>query len=101
MEYAKKLATATSGEYAETREVYRLPAVAASEVVLVSNDSTCRVAAAAYNREVEGSNPDRAVFVVRVGTVYIVVDPTYHTGEFGAYMIFNAAFDQLLESFTG
>jgi hypothetical protein len=71
--------TATSGDDATSRDALRLPRATADDVQLVTSETVCAAAVAAYNRDRrdEGSGLSGRVYVVRIGPVYIVHDPEY------------------------
>ena len=72
------------------RDSLRLPLAPASQVVLVTNESTCRKANTAYQTAVNGSGGtglSGQVYVVQVGTAYAVLDPNYNAGQPGAWSV--------------
>ncbi len=90
--YLSKLATATDPATVATRIAYALPVVAATSVVAVTDEIVCAAAADAFNNALDPSNQvaGRSVYVVRVGTVYYVEDPTAGAGEFAMGMTMDA-----------
>jgi hypothetical protein len=78
----------------------QVPAVPASEIVVVSDSSVCAAAADAYNREAHrlfGTPPrERRVYVVRLGNgAYAIKDPTERGGEWAGVVLVNTAFEYL------
>lgn len=97
LSYGKELATNTDSIYVATRQRYHITATDASNVALVTSDSVCALAGDAYNAHlsVAHQSANRAVYVVRIGSVYIVADPSFlPPGVHGLIpnMIFDASF---------
>jgi len=95
--YGKELATNTDSMYVATRQRYHITATDSSNVALVTSDSVCALAGDAYNAHlsVAHQTASRAVYVVRIGSVYIVTDPSFlPPGVHGLIpnMIFDATF---------
>ncbi|MEO7042992.1 MAG: hypothetical protein ABI035_12080 [Gemmatimonadaceae bacterium] len=76
--YGEALATLTDSIYAVTRQRYHIPMTDSSNVELVTSDSVCALAGDAFNAHLTSAQQrvNRPVYVVRVGTVYIVSDPS-------------------------
>lgn len=91
----QKVATGTAYPYPIMRDSLRIPAVAASEVVLQSDSSLCADAAAVYDSVLVARggqpNPSRNVIVVRVGAAYAVQDPEESRGEWRISMMLDSA----------
>jgi hypothetical protein len=65
---------------AVVRDSLRLPAVPASQVVLIGQEATCKKARDAYQQELVGSGGGAfsgRVYVLKVGTAYAVLDPVF------------------------
>jgi hypothetical protein len=79
IEQVRWYVTATDGDDAVSRDSLHLPIAAANEVKLVTSDSLCVVAAAAYkaDRQGIGSGLSGRVYVVKVRNTYVVHDPQY------------------------
>ena len=97
LSYGKELATSTDSIYVATRQRYHIVATDSSNVALVTSDSVCSLAGDAYNAHLSVAHQvaNRAVYVVRVGDVYIVTDPSFlPTGVHGLIpnMVFDANF---------
>ena len=62
------------------RDSLRLPAVPVSQVVFVSQESSCKKARDSYQQELAGSGGGAfsgRVYVLKVGTAYAVLDPEF------------------------
>jgi hypothetical protein len=71
--------TATSGDDAVSRDSLHLPTAAATDVQLVTSDSVCALAAAAYNVDRQGSGTGLSgrVYVIKIQSTCVVHDPEY------------------------
>ena len=73
-------ALATDSTTKVTRDSLRIPAVASSSsIVLITKEATCKSANTAYQAVASGARETLSgrVFVVQVGTSYVVWDPAY------------------------
>ena len=79
------------------RQRQQLPAVAASQVTYVTDDSICAKAEVAYTAGLAGIGltPSLRVHVIRVGDVYVVWDPAQRMGEFGIFMTLSSDYKVL------
>lgn len=95
--YAVDLATASDTSTATDRAIFRIPAVAASEVEYVSDDSTCRSAGQAYKTAAGLKGKAPAVLVIRIGSRYLVSSPASQTdeSEFVLYVVMDDQFNRL------
>lgn len=77
LNYGRELATNSDSIHVATRQRYHIPATDSSNVTLVTSDSVCALAGDAYNAHlsVARRTANRAVYVLRIGSVYIVTDP--------------------------
>ena len=84
----------TDTALASARTMMAFPAVADSAIVVVTDESICTQARDAYNASLPTINQTsgRRVYVVRVGTVFSVDDPTLKFGEFGLAMTLSQTF---------
>lgn len=75
--YARMLAAETSREMQVTRKSYHIPPTDTANVELVTEDAVCARAGDAFNADLPPSLriANRAVYVVRIGQVYIATDP--------------------------
>jgi hypothetical protein len=72
-----------------------LPTVPASEIVAVTDPKICAAAREAYNSALPPAqrDPNRSLYVIRVGRVYSVDDPALRIGEFGLAMTLDERFE--------
>ena len=99
--YLKQLAPATDPASTTMKTKLGIPTVAASQVTAVTTASTCTSAGQAVSRVMGITPPNgRSVAVVKVGTVYVVKDPTVLTGDWNVHFVFNNNF-QVLRSRYG
>lgn len=72
---------ATDSAWKATRDALSLPAAAASEVVLITKEATCRSAVSAYRTQAQrdgGVGLSGRAYVVKAGkSTYVVWDPDY------------------------
>jgi len=75
-------------------KIWRIPLLAPSDVVFVTDEKTCERAARAYDREgsPETSTLKRGVYVVRLGTSYLVVDSESRAGEWIRGVVLDSSF---------
>jgi hypothetical protein len=71
--------TANGGDDAVSRDSLHLPTGVAADVQLVTSDSVCALAAAAYNLDRQGSGTGLSgrVYVIKIQSTYVVHDPDY------------------------
>lgn len=80
---------------------YGIVRVSSTQVVAVSDTTTCRRAAEAYNAAINSTDPDRQVHTIRAGIRYVVIDPTY--GASSGYLTgvtVDSAFAQVYKKFS-
>ena len=95
-----RYSSSTTVDAMAMRDTLRLTPTPASQVVLVTKETTCQKANTAYRTAVSGSGGtglSGRVYVVKVGQVYAVLDPTYNAGQPGSYtvVIFDSRFKEL------
>ncbi len=75
-------------------KVWHIPLLAPSDVAFVTDENVCQQAATAYDREVspETSTLTRGVYVIRLGTSYLVVDSEYPAGEWMRGIVLDSSF---------
>lgn len=98
-DYMRRLVHATGDDdYVGTRERYGIATVPDSEIVVVSDDATCRSARATLMAAWPGVDASAPVYVVRAGTVYVAwVDaPPSRTSEFSSYMVMDARLREIV-----
>jgi hypothetical protein len=97
IEMIKSYALATDSIATATAASLGIPAVAsASSIRLVTNDATCRSANTAYQAAATGARQTLSgrVYVVQVGSSYVVWDPRYRYStsfDSDVYMTFTSA----------
>ena len=94
-EYGVVLATDTSAKIDTMRVDYGLVRVPASEVQIVTDKQVCATAARRFDAEQGEHKKGRLVYVVRVGTRYIVTDPKATMGEFQIHVVYDKNFKRL------
>ncbi len=101
--WAQKLASDTDEESVKTRSVWGISPVPLSEVELIADSKTCKKAAREYKNATGASGKAKAVHIVRIGTVYVVVDPENRgaaDSEFVPHVVFDQQFD-IVAKFAG
>jgi len=86
--YLGRFSSATSGGDSASRVALKLPVVPADQLALVTQEATCRKGLTAFEDAVAaqgGSGLSGRVYVVKIGTVYAVLDPDYHWGPDPGY----------------
>jgi hypothetical protein len=77
-----KVATGTDSAAAASRARLQVPQVSAGSVKAVADNRICENAAGGYNLAIGlPSSTVRSVYVVKVGTVFVVSDPTVKVRE--------------------
>lgn len=80
IQMVKNYALATDSVTKEGRDTLRIPAVIqATDVALITKETTCKSANTAYQKVATGARTTLSgrVYVVKVGTSYVVWDPGY------------------------
>jgi hypothetical protein len=96
IEVVKSYALASDSVGRAVRDSLRIPAVAsATNIVLISKEVTCKSANTAYQLAATGARQTLSgrVYVVQVGTRYVVWDPSYRydTGQpKDVFMVFDS-----------
>ena len=96
IEMVKSFALATDSSWKTARDARGIPAVAsASSVVLITKSNTCKAANVAYQGVASGARQTLTgrVYVVQVGTSYVVWDPGYRfdiASPADIYMVFDS-----------
>jgi hypothetical protein len=67
------MVSGTDPGYVAQRTNLGLPTLSASQVIVVTDTTTCRIASAAYDHELDVSAPSEAPLVLQLGTQYVVV----------------------------
>lgn len=91
------VATSSDSEYAARRQRYGIPATQPNKISYVTEETVCMAAAAAYQQAVGTQPPPggRRVYVVKVGSVYVVRDPQELAGEWERSLVFDKNFNLL------
>jgi hypothetical protein len=100
-EAMRELATGTDSADVADRANFAIPAADSSAVQIVTNSSICAQAAQAFYADVPTSVARVPVFVVAVGSVYVVGSPSVKQGEWLALTVYNSDFSSALAHFTG
>lgn len=79
---------------AEERVLWQVAIVPPAEVQIVQDPEVCSLAANVYGAGLQ--EDPRDVYVVRVGTRYIVWDPQERVGEFGTHIVFDLDWNLLV-----
>ena len=96
IQMVKNYALATDSAMKVSRDFLLIPAVAsAADVALITKEVTCKSANSAYQKAATGARQTLSgrVFVVKVGTSYVVWDPAYRfhaSYESWLYMLFDS-----------
>lgn len=84
----KNVVTSTDTGIVAVRQRQQLPAVAASQVTYVTDNAVCATVEQPYSAALAGNGitPSLQVYVIKIGTVYVVWDPVQRGGEFQTFM---------------
>ena len=102
--WLSNIVTGTDSASVRQRAQMKLPQVAASQVVYVTDKNVCSKAVNLYNanstvtRSGIPVNPSGKLYVVKVGTVYVARDPVKTWGHFVIYVIMDSKFKALASS---
>ena len=92
--YARLLASTSDSQYVLARNSLSIPATSDTNtiVVVTGPSNTCNKAGAALVTAL-GLNPavSRSVYVIQIGTVYIVKDPTVYIGKFYPWVVIKSS----------
>jgi hypothetical protein len=95
----QRVVTSNDSSVVATRQTMQVPAGPASSVVLVNDNSICNKVAQAYNAafapKTPPVSPSANVYVVKVGTVYVVDDSVRKAGEWVVSMTVNTKYKVL------
>lgn len=102
--YMRQLATATvpaDSESVKLRSTYGIPAATANQVLLVTTTRTCQSALSAFRTAAPDVTPSpTSVYVVAVGSVYVVWATRPAQSEWTPHVVFTSKF-QVLSQFAG
>lgn len=92
----QQVADTGNTEYTVLRSKLHAPATPAAQVVLVSDDSACARARQALDSLIHATNPNaanplpqRALYVIKIGSITAVNDPNGRAGEYSPIVFFN------------
>jgi len=95
--HLKQVARNTNAKAAAWRNNVHLPAD--TTISVASDSATCASALTAYNADAElGGESASFVYVLKMGSVFIVSNPTYKSGEFDSHFVYSDQF-QLLATY--
>lgn len=100
-DYLVQLDTSADSVDVDQRIGFGLPAVPVSSIAIQTDSLTCERAATAYYSRLASPPSNRAVAVVRMGSVYVVGDPRVTVGEFTGYAVFDTTFTVNMKNFAG
>ncbi len=92
--YIAQRQTTSPSDSAYRAKIWHVPLLAANDVALVTDEDVCQQAAVAYDREMapETSTLTRGVYVVRLGSWYLVVDSESRAGEWMRGIVLDSAY---------
>jgi hypothetical protein len=100
-EYLVQLDTSSDSSDIDQRVGFQLPSVPISSIVIQTDSISCSRAATAYYARLTSPPANRAVALIRMGSVFIVVDPRVKIGEFTGHAVFDSTFTINLSNFAG
>jgi hypothetical protein len=100
LDWAKLTATGSDSIQVRSRANLKIPQVATSKVTYVSSGTECQKAVNAYSTAAGVSPTGRSVYLVKIGTVYVIKDPTVLAGEWWFSVTADSKF-VILAKFTG
>jgi hypothetical protein len=100
LNWVRTTATGTDSSAITSRTNLKIPQVAASKVSYVTDARLCQQAVNAYSAAAGVPATGRSVYLVKVGTVYVIKDPTVFMGEWWYSMTADSKW-KILAKFTG
>jgi hypothetical protein len=100
LDWAKLTATGTDSAQIASRTNLKIPKVAVSKVTYVTSGTVCQQAVNAYSLAAGVSATGRSVYLVKIGTIYVIQDPTVLMGEWWFSVTADNKF-KILAKFTG
>jgi hypothetical protein len=100
LDWAKLTATGTDSAQIKSRANLQIPKVVASKVTYVLSGTDCQKAVTAYSTAAGVSPTGRSVYLVKIGTIYVIKDPTVLAGEWWFSVTADNKF-KVLVKFTG
>lgn len=87
----------TKPQFSAIRDLDGLPAVSYSEVQSVQAEELCSKAAIGMNSHRKEPLPSpRMVYVLKIGSVFWVEDPTYKAGEYTRVLVFDSTLTRIV-----
>jgi hypothetical protein len=99
LEWAKWIAASSETEAASARARLNIPSTTVGEVTIVTDAATCQKAVQAYATDA-GISPSRTVYLVKIGTSYVLTDPNMTFYESYPAIVLDSRF-RILTRFTG
>jgi len=100
LNWVRTTATSADSSAIISRTHLGIPKVPASEVSYLTDTRLCQQAVNAYSAAAGVSTTGRSVYLVKVGTIYVIKDPTVFIGEWWYSMTADSKF-KILVKFTG
>ena len=100
LSWVRSIVTGTDPASAKQRTAMRLPQVGTDQITYVTDKQVCSKAVSPYNAnaayQTTGTGtaeaPSGQLYVVKVGTVYVVKDPAIGAGKFGIYVTLDSRY---------
>jgi len=100
LSWVKSIVTGTDPGAVQQRTAMQLPQVAADQITYVTDKQVCSKAVSPYNAnagyQTTGTGtseaPSGRLYVVKVGTAYVVNDPAIGGGKFGIYVTLDSRY---------
>jgi hypothetical protein len=100
LNWVRTTATSSDSSAIISRTNLKIPQVAANKVSYVTDSRLCQQAVNAYSTAAGVSGTGRSIYLVKVGTVYVIKDPTVMFGEWWYSMTADSKF-RILVKFSG
>lgn len=100
LDWARLTVSGSDSSQVESRAHLRIPKVAANKVTYVTDPKLCQKAVTAYAAAANVSVTARSVYLFKVGSIYVIKDPTVYAGEWVYSMTADSKFRNLVK-FTG
>lgn len=81
LDWVRTTATGTDSSAIISRRTTQIPQVSANKVSYITDTRLCQQAVNAYSAAAGVSTTGRSIYLVKVGTIYVITDPTVHFGE--------------------
>jgi hypothetical protein len=97
--WVTRVATGSDSIDIANRARYHIPATTAGSIAFVTDSSTCQQAINAYATSVGDTTATRRVYLLRVDTTYVALDPETRGGEWKVAMVMSSVFAVLTRFF--